>query len=333
MDLLTPAQKWATAEPEYISRNSEDAPPEHHGMPWPQQLTMFLSVVLPIVGFITAIILMWHRGPASVGWAEIGAMLGLYALTGYGVTIGYHRLFTHKAFETYRPIRLFIAFWGGVAGQGALIRWCATHRRHHQAADHSGDPHSPHVHGDTSMDLLRGMWHAHMGWLFHKDVPNSAGSVKDLMSDPALVLIDKLYLPLVVFGIVLAGVIVGLITQTWQGFFSGMIWGGLARIALLQHVTWCINSVCHVWGTRPFRTSDYSVNNPIFAILALGEGWHNNHHAFPTSARQGLRWWQFDSSWLIIRAMGALGLAWNIRTPSPGALEAKSTSNQPVPHN
>jgi stearoyl-CoA desaturase (delta-9 desaturase) len=151
------------------------------------------------------------------------------------------------------------------------------------------------------------------------------------LEDPAMLLIDRLYFFWVFVGILLPGLFVGVCTRSWIGFFSGMIWGGFVRICLMQHVTWSINSVCHVWGGRPFRTADHSANNWICAVLALGEGWHNNHHAFPTSARQGLRWWQFDSSWLIIRAMNLLGLAREVRTPTKASMEIKRRSASPVP--
>jgi stearoyl-CoA desaturase (delta-9 desaturase) len=299
LDLLTPAHRWATAE-QSADRAAVDPAPHAHRMPLPQQLTMFFSVVGPIAGLVTAMALLWHHGPASIGWPEIIAMIGMYTLCGFGVTIGFHRLFTHRSFETNRFVRTWLATFGSMAGQGALIRWCATHRRHHQQADRHGDPHSPHVHGDTSFEFLRGMWHAHMGWLFHRDCEGTARSIPDLMNDPALVLIDRLYFPIVFLGILIPGAFVAAITHTWYGFFSGMIWGGVMRICLLQHVTWSINSVCHVWGRRPFKSGDESANNWIFGLLALGEGWHNNHHAFPRSAIHGLDRWQFDfSAWVI----------------------------------
>ena len=315
MDLLTPARKWAS---DVHSEN--DLPPR---MSLLQQATMFISVVAPIVGLIAAIVIFWHRGWASVGWPEVVAMVGMYALTGYGVTIGFHRLLTHRSFDTPRIMRLFFAICGSMAAQGAAIRWCATHRRHHQTSDHQGDPHSPHLHGDGAFGLLRGMWHAHMGWLFHRDEPDMAKSVADLLADPWMVFIDRFYFFWVFLGLAIPGAIFGIVTRSWQGAISGMIWGGLVRICLMQHVTWSINSVCHVWGGRPFRTSDHSANNWICAVLALGEGWHNNHHAFPTSARQGLKWWQFDSSWIIIKMIGLVGVAKNIRTPTRQAMETK----------
>lgn len=323
MDLLTPADKWAARPQE----STDETPPDEafvpRRMPWPQSITMFLSVFGPIAGLIAAIVLLWHRGPHSVGWTQIIVMFVMYAIAGFGTTIGYHRLLTHKAFETYRWVRLLFAIFGSIGAQGAPIRWTATHRRHHQTSDREGDPHSPHTHGDTSLGLLQGLWHAQMGWLFYSDAPDSREEVPDLCADPAMLLIDRLYFFWVAIGILIPGVIVWLADRTAAGFLSGMIWGGLMRVCLMQHVTWSINSVCHVWGTRPFRTPDQSVNNFVCAIFALGEGWHNNHHAFPTSARQGLRWWQFDSSWLIIQLMGLTGLAWNIRTPSANAIQAK----------
>jgi stearoyl-CoA desaturase (delta-9 desaturase) len=343
LDLITPASTWALAEssPSTSAANREarvvspavdpcdvDLAVDDHGhshanggMPRKQQITMFFSVVGPIAGLAAAVAMLWYGG--RIGWPEFWAMLVMYSLTGFGVTIGFHRLMTHRSFDTFRPIRYFLAIWGSVAGQGMAIRWCATHRRHHQRADREGDPHSPHLHGDGPGGLLRGMYHAHVAWCFDKDADNLGRSVPDLLADRWLLLIDKLYFFWVGLGLLVPAVALGLYYGTWGGFFSGLVWGGLLRICLLQHVTWCINSVCHVWGGRTFKSGDHSTNNLPFAILALGEGWHNNHHAFPTSARHGLQWWQFDSSYLIIRTMKALGLAWDVRLPSQAALDAK----------
>ena len=353
MDLLTPARTWAAAEiaaeppADQRLRHRNDAPPPPPGdaeagtaappaagderedrMPWPQQVVMFLSVVGPVAGLVAAIVLLWHRSPAAggIGWAEILLMLGMYALCGFGVTIGFHRLLTHRAFEAPRAVRLLLAVLGSAAGQGMCIRWVATHRRHHQAADRDGDPHSPHAHdhaGESPLALLRGMWHAHVAWCFDADRPNLARSVPDLLADRGLLLVDRLYFLWVGLGVLLPGVALGLYAGTWHAFVSGVLWGGVARICLLQHVTWSINSVCHVWGSRPFQSGDRSTNNVPVGFISLGEGWHNNHHAFPTSARHGLAWWQFDPSYLIIRAMGRVGLARNIRLPSRAALDAK----------
>jgi stearoyl-CoA desaturase (Delta-9 desaturase) len=315
MDLLTPAQEWAKS------------PIHHHdhAMPWPQKLTMLASVGLPFLGLVTAVVLLWNRQHAilTVGWVEIGLMLGMYAITGFGVTIGFHRLLTHRSFDCPKPLRYLLAVCGSIAGQGMCIRWCATHRRHHQLADHEGDPHSPHLHGDGIGGFLRGMWHAHLGWCFDADKPDLQRSIPDLLADRPLVLIDRLYLFWVIGGILLPGAIMGLWTMSWQGALAGVIWGGLVRIFLLHHITWSINSICHVFGTRPYESGDHSTNNYPIAVLSLGEGWHNNHHAFPTSARHGLRWWQFDASWCLITLMRWTGLAWDVRVPSEAALAAK----------
>ena len=320
MDLLTPAAKWAAAE----APAADAALPIHaagqHGMPLAQRVTMFLSVVGPFVGFAGAVVLLWGKG---VGVADLVAMALMYCVAGYGVTIGFHRLLTHKSFDTYRPVRILLAIFGSIGAQGAVIRWCATHRRHHQVSDREGDPHSPHHHGDSPAGMLRGLYHAHVGWCFDRDVQDSARSVPDLLADKAMVRVDRLYFFWVFLGLLVPAAVVGLWTGSWWGALSGMLWGGLGRIFLMQHVTWSVNSVCHVWGSRPFRSGDHSTNNLAVALLALGEGWHNNHHAFPTSARHGLFWWQFDSSYVLIRVMEKLGLAWNVRVPNQAAIATK----------
>jgi stearoyl-CoA desaturase (delta-9 desaturase) len=338
MDLWTPARIWAKAEtttagtpaPRAASGHTDDH--DHHAhdhhalMPLGPRIAMFFSVVVPFVGLLAGIVLMWKTDARrwGIGWPEVFAMLAMYALAGFGVTIGYHRHLTHKAFETIRPIRLLLAILGSSAGQGMTIKWIATHRRHHQASDRPGDPHSPHLHGEEGiLGMFKGMWHAHLGWAFEQDKDDLARSVPDLLSDRAMMRIDQLYFLWLALGILLPGAALGLWYGTWMGFASGVVWGGLVRIFLMQHVTWSINSVCHVWGTRTYRSADHSVNNFPIAIVSLGEGWHNNHHAFPTSARHGLHWWQFDSSWLIIWTMQKLGLVWDVRLPNEAAMAAK----------
>jgi stearoyl-CoA desaturase (delta-9 desaturase) len=320
LDLVTPARIWAVAE---AAEDNElhDEPVLH--MPPLQMVVMFCSVVGPVMGLLAAIFLLWHRAHGGIGWPEIILMVTTYTLAGFGVTIGFHRLLTHKAFETYRPIKLILSIFGSAAGQGMCIRWVATHRRHHQQSDREGDPHSPHLHGEGALGLLRGMWHAHVMWCFHRDKPDLGRSVPDLLSDPILVLIDQLYFFWVGMGVLIPGVILGLIYHSWYGVISGVVWGGLLRICLLQHVTWSINSVCHLWGTKRFNSSDHSVNNLPIALVSLGEGWHNNHHAFPTSARHGMRWWEFDASWVIISFMRMCGLVWNVRVPSESAMQSR----------
>ncbi len=320
MDLLTPAKVWAEAPPTPDAPTAPEIP-----MSVPKRLAMLATVIVPFLGLLGAIWMLWHRGQGwvSIGWAEVIVMLVMYAVAGFGITIGYHRLLTHRAFECPRWLRAMLAVFGSAAGQGMAIRWCATHRRHHQLADMEGDPHSPHLHGHGVWGGLRGLWHAHVGWTFEPDRPGLARSIPDLLADRTLLLIDQLYLLWVALGLIVPGVVLGLWTQSWVGVLSGVTWGGLVRIFLMHHVTWSINSVCHVFGTRPFNSADQSTNNFPIAIVSLGEGWHNNHHAFPTSARHGLKWWQFDASWCLIDLMRRLGLAWNVRLPNAAALAQK----------
>lgn len=313
MDMITPARKWAPAEAEPNFEPVEQ-------IPWPQWIAMFAVAVVPFIGLFAAIVLLWGRG---VGWLEVGLMIGMYCIAGYGTTIGFHRLLTHRALETYKPLRAMWAIFGSMGVQGPVIRWCATHRRHHQQTDREGDPHSPHLHGGGLNGLLAGMWHAHLGWCFDADPVGTSKSVKDLTDDKWINFVDRTFIVWVLLGLAIPATIAGLVTGTWMGALSGFVWGGLVRIFTMHHVTWSVNSVCHVWGTRPYASKDESRNNPIVAVVALGEGWHNNHHAFPTSARQGLAWWQFDSSWIIIWLMSKIGLVWDVRVPSPDAMGTK----------
>ncbi len=322
MDMLTPARTWGTAERTSAESDSELI----QTMPLPQRIAMLATVILPFLGLLGAIVLLWHRqaGILGVGWPEMVVMVVMYSIGGFGVTVGYHRLLTHKSFDCPRWVRLTLAVFGSMAAQGMTIRWVATHRRHHQLADHEGDPHSPHLHGYTGLrGLITGLWHAHIGWAFEADRPDLVRSIPDLMADRGMLFIDQFYLLWVALGIFIPAIALGLWEGNWEGFFAGMIWGGLLRIFLMLHVTWSINSVCHVFGTRPFKNPDRSTNNLPIALVSLGEGWHNNHHAFPTSARHGLKWWQFDSSYCVIKAMSWIGLASNVRVPSEAAMDAR----------
>jgi stearoyl-CoA desaturase (delta-9 desaturase) len=285
------------------------------------KLLTLVAVILPFAGLLTAVALLWGRGFSGV---ELGLLLGMYLLSAVGITVGFHRLFTHRSFETNRVVQFILAVLGSMAVEAPLFKWVAVHRRHHQHSDRPGDPHSPHGHGDGVLGLLRGMWHAHVGWLFRADPPDLPRYVKDLHQDAPLRAASALFPLWVAVGLLAPAVLGWLLVGGWLGALFGLVWGGLARIFLVHHVTWSVNSVCHLWGRRPFRSRDESRNNTVFGILALGEGWHNNHHAFPTSARHGLRWWQLDVSYYIIRALVLLGLAWNVRLPGKQALAAQS---------
>jgi stearoyl-CoA desaturase (delta-9 desaturase) len=272
-----------------------------------------LAVVAPFLGLVAAAIFLWG---GDFNWVYLGLLLGMYALTSLGITVGFHRLFSHRAFETNRGIEFILAVFGSMAAEGPLLKWVALHRRHHQHSDQPGDPHSPHHLGGGLLGLLRGFWHAHVGWVFQADPPDLSRYVKDLHQSGLLRTSSTLFPLWVAMGLVIPAALGGLLTGTWKGVFLGLLWGGLARIFLVHHVTWSVNSICHLWGRRPFRTSDSSRNNFLFGILALGEGWHNNHHAFPTSARHGLHWWQIDMSYWVIRVLALLGLAWKVALPA-----------------
>jgi stearoyl-CoA desaturase (delta-9 desaturase) len=289
-------------------------------MSFASQAAVAVGVVGPFVGLLAAIAFSWGRG---MGWVDLWLLVGMYSLTVIGVTVGFHRLFTHRSFETSRAVRVFLAIAGSMSIQGPVIKWCAIHRRHHQESDLEGDPHSPHLHGDGFWSMLKGMWHAHVGWIFEPDPENIKRSVKDLVADPALMWVNNWFAVWVALGMILPAAIGYAVTGTGWGALSGLLWGGLVRAFLMHHVTWSINSVCHVWGSRPYDSQDYSRNNFPIAIISFGEGWHNNHHAFPTSARHGLKWWQIDISYLFIKGMQLVGLAWNVRVPPKAALESK----------
>lgn len=241
----------------------------------------------------------------------------MYVLTGFGVTIGYHRLFTHRSFETGPVMTAALAVLGSMAVEGPVLNWVATHRKHHQHSDHAEDPHSPHTHGAGLLNFFKGLAHAHLGWMMSsRNTPDIPRYSPDLARNRLVRFISKTFPFWVLAGLLIPAAIGGLLTMSWSGVLLGFVWGGLVRILLLHHVTWSINSVCHIWGTRPFESHDESRNNAVLGVLAFGEGWHNNHHAFPTSARHGLRWWEFDSSYLVIRGMEMLGLARKVRVPA-----------------
>jgi len=284
------------------------------------KLINFLAVVLPLAGFIAAVVLLWGT---AFSWKQLGVFLAAYLLTGLGVTVGYHRLFTHRSFETHRFVAAVFGVLGSMAVEGPLLRWVACHRRHHQHSDGPDDPHSPHLHGEGFVGMMKGLWHAHVGWLFYADAPGLSRYVGDLRRDPLLRRIDALFPLWVLLSMLIPAAAGGLLTLSWTGALLGFVWGGLARVFLVHHVTWSVNSICHLWGGQPFRGDDQSRNNAIVGVLAMGEGWHNNHHAFPNSARHGLWWWQVDLSYWIIRALAACRLAWNVKTPAAELIAAK----------
>jgi stearoyl-CoA desaturase (delta-9 desaturase) len=301
-----------------MSLNSSLRPGERlAALPWYRRLLSLVAVVAPPAGLVAGCVLLWDWG---FRWIDLTLFLGMYVLTALGVTVGYHRLFTHRSFETHRIVEFVLAAMGSMAMQGPLLQWVAHHRRHHQHSDQPGDPHSPHLQGRGPVGLVRGFWHAHIGWAFKPDVVGMERYVKDLGKDTLLRVASALFPVWVLLGLVAPALVGGLLTWSWLGALLGFLWGGVARICCLHHVTWSVNSVCHLWGKRPFQAHDQSRNNFLLGVLALGEGWHNNHHAFPTSAQHGLRWWQIDVSYWFIRMLALVGLAWNLRRPERAAL-------------
>lgn len=281
------------------------------------------AILVPLLGVLAAPFLVWGWG---FGWTDLGLLVGMYILTALGITVGFHRLFVHRSFDTFLWVKVVFAILGSMALQGSLFQWVAMHRRHHQFSDTQRDPHSPHHEGEGVLGVLRGLWHAHIGWFFRPEPPDLDRYVMDLHQSRTLRIISNLFPLWVALGLALPAVVGGLVAGAWAGFWTGFVWGGLVRLFLVHHVTWSVNSACHLWGRRPFRSADQSRNNVLFGILALGEGWHNTHHAFPTSARHGLRWWQIDVSYWLIRTLALLGLAWNLKLPTAEAQAKERTS-------
>lgn len=288
--------------------------------PWKVRAANLTVVVVPFLGLIVAGVLLWG---VAFSWVYLALLGAMYLATGLGITVGFHRLFTHKSFDAKPWVKFVFGVLGSMAIEGPLMRWVSDHRTHHTHSDEEGDPHSPHLHGSSLWGAVRGAWHSHMGWLFDADARRDPKTVKDLQADPVARSVDRYFFLWVAIGIGLPALAGGLLTMSWLGALLGMLWGGLVRVFLVHHVTWSVNSVCHLWGSRPYQSRDHSRNNPIVGVLAMGEGWHNNHHAFPSSARHGLSWWQFDLSYIVIWTLQKLGLVWAVRVPARTSLDVR----------
>jgi stearoyl-CoA desaturase (Delta-9 desaturase) len=281
-------------------------------------------VLTPFIGFLAAVAMFWGNG---VGVVDIALLVGMYVISGLGIGVGYHRLCAHRSFETPSPLRAVFAIWGSLAAEGPVLFWAAIHRRHHKFADTLDDPHSPHFHGPGVKGMLLGLWHAHVGWLFVHEVTDWARYIPDLLRDRRLFWVNRLYFFWVGLGLVVPAILGGLITWSWMGVLTGLLWGGLVRIFFVHHVTWSVNSICHYYGSQPFESRDEARNNPWLAILSLGESWHNNHHAFPNSADNQMHWWQLDICGRFIRSLEAGRLAWNVKVPSPQLIDERRAKN------
>jgi stearoyl-CoA desaturase (Delta-9 desaturase) len=255
-------------------------------------------VVVPLAGTMLAVRLLWGR---AAGWDDLALLIGLYIPISLGITIGFHRYLTHRGFRAHPVLKAIMLVLGSMALEGSAIAWAANHRKHHALSDQTGDPHSP----------ADGFFHAHVGWLFTGQQADQLTYARDLREDRMVMWVSRLFPLWAVLTLVVPFVVGG-----WEG----LLWGGLVRVFLTHHVTWSVNSVCHTFGSRPFRTKDRSRNQWLVGLLALGEGWHNNHHAFPRSALHGLRWWQFDLSGLTIRLFERLRLIRDVQRVSKARL-------------
>jgi stearoyl-CoA desaturase (Delta-9 desaturase) len=283
-----------------------------------------VGVGVPPLCVLAAIVLLWNR---AIGPLELILMLSFYVLTALGITLGFHRMFTHRAFEASRAFRTVIAVLGSMAVEGSVITWVADHRKHHAFTDVAGDPHSPHLAGPGFLGAVKGLWHAHIGWLFETvGTAERERFAPDLVKDGALRVVDKLFFLWVALGLIIPFALGWIIGGGLGTALTALLWGGLVRVFLLHHVTWSINSVCHFFGRQRFDIADESRNVFWLAPFSMGEAWHHNHHAFPTSAFHGLRFWErvADPTGLVIALLEKTGLVWNVVRVSPDRQAAKT---------
>jgi len=291
-----------------------------------------ITGLVTVVPFVLLGLAAWQLWNKALNWHDVTVFAIVYAGTGLGITVGFHRLFTHRSFKTSAPLRAIFAALGSAAVEGPVISWVADHRKHHVFSDEEGDPHSPHVgHGTGWRGTLRGLFHAHLGWLFiHTQRGSKTRFAPDLLKDPVIKFVDATFVLWVVVGLAIPFGLGWALGGTVIAGLTGLLWGGAVRMFVLHHATYSINSLCHMFGRQPFNTKDESRNLGWIALLTFGEGWHNNHHAFPTSAIHGLRRWQFDPSAILIWALEKLGLAWDVVRISPDSQAAK-LADHPAP--
>ena len=290
------------------------------------QVVLGVFIVVPFLAVVAAVPLAWG---GWLGWTDVIIAVVMYFLTGHGITVGFHRLFTHKSYKPNRAVKIFWAIAGSMAIQGPVVRWVADHRKHHKFSDRDGDPHSPWRYGNGVGALTKGFLYAHMMWLFNPEQTPQRKYAPDLMKDRDIVRISRQFPMWVAVSLLLPPVLGGLLTMSWQGALTAFFWASLVRVSLLHHVTWSINSICHTIGERPFVSRDKSANVWWLAIPSMGESWHNLHHADPTCARHGVLKGQVDTSARIIRVMEKLGWVHDVRWPVRERIDAKLVANQP----
>jgi stearoyl-CoA desaturase (delta-9 desaturase) len=286
-----------------------------------ENLDRFLTGMVTVLPFLALFVVGWQLWNSLLHWSDIAVFAITYAFTAIGVTVGFHRHFTHRSFKTTKPIHAALAIFGSAAIEGPIISWVADHRKHHAFSDRDGDPHSPHGHDGG---VIRGLLHAHVGWLFiHTQRANRQRYAPDLVADPIIAFVDRTFLLWVIAGLAFPFGLGWLIGGSVDTALTGLLWGGAVRMLVLHHVTYSINSLCHFFGRRRFDVDDESRNLAWLSLFSLGESWHHNHHAFPTSAHHGLRWWEIDISSLVIRGLRRTGLAWDVVEVSPEKQERK----------
>jgi len=287
-----------------------------------QRRHFILFDVLPFLGTLVAVARLFSR---PIGAMEIGLFTAMWLLTGLGLTVGYHRLFSHRSFAAAAPVAASLLILGSMAARGPMISWAAIHRRHHRFSDAAGDTHSPNLHDAARGGRLRGWLHAHLTWMIRHDYPNPRHYVPDLLADPGLVRINRLYYLWVMLGLALPAAIGAIVAGGASGLVDGFLWGGVVRLFVVEHSMSGVNSFLHLFGARPFDApADNSRNSPWLGALVWGEGWHNNHHAFPYSAAFGLKWYQLDAGFWLIRALQAVGLAWDVKLPKERPVIARA---------
>ena len=334
-----------------VSTTPSVSVPPASGLPPVQRAFVLLMMQgLPLLGLGAGV---WLFAREGIRWLDVGLLVGMYLLTMTGIELGFHRYFAHRTFETTHPLRALLLILGSMAGQGSALLWSGVHRWHHAHTDVPGDLHSPTLGRSGTWQRVRGFFWSQFLWYLdspaiprfgrflerHRAPPDAALSpaedsqehrlartMPDLLRDEALLRLNQRYGLWVLLGFALPAAVGGLVTGTWGGALRGLVWGGFVRYFLVQQITFAINSVTHTLGTRPLETRDDSRNNGVMAVLTLGAGWHNNHHAFPGSAFTDFRWWQVDVSGQLIRLLARLGWAWDVRAPSPEAIAARARS-------
>jgi stearoyl-CoA desaturase (delta-9 desaturase) len=306
------ARPGGSPAPATTSTAPADAPaPERKGMV--EQVALFLFITIPFLALLAAVPFAWGWG---LGWHDVVIAAVFYLVAGHGITVGFHRYFTHGSFKAKQWLRVFMAIAGSIALQGPVITWVADHRRHHAFSDRDGDPHSPWAFGTSPVAIVRGFWHAHMGWVFDRNLTNAERFAPDLLADRDIRRVHRQFGLWTAVTLLAPAVLGGLFTWSWWGAVTAFFWAGLVRVSFLHHVTWSVNSICHMIGARPFAARDRSTNFWPLALLSMGESWHNLHHADPTCARHGVGRGQIDVSARLIWLFERFGWATDVRWPT-----------------